>query len=152
MKIIVDADACPVKDIIEELALEYRLEVIMVSNINHLITSQYAKVVVVDGASEAADIAIINLTRRGDIVVTQDYGLASMALAKSSYAINPLGHQYTATNIEGLLYSRFVNQKARRAGIRIGGPRKRNQDDNRRFRKRLQELIQQLGDDLISHE
>lgn len=152
MKIIVDADACPVKEIIEELAQANQLEVIMVSNINHLIASQYAKIVVVDGASEAADIAIVNLTRRGDIVVTQDYGLASMVLVKGSYAIDPLGHQYTETNIEGLLLSRFINQKARRAGQRTGGPRKRNQGDDLRFRKRLQKIIKQAANDWKSRE
>jgi len=150
LKIIVDADACPVKDIIEELAQAYRLQVVMVSNINHLISSQYARVVVVDGASEAADIAIVNLTRRGDIVVTQDYGLASMVLAKGSYALDPLGHQYTEANIEGLLLRRYINQKARRAGERIGGPRKRNQVDNSRFRQCLQRVIRQQGEDGIS--
>jgi uncharacterized protein YaiI (UPF0178 family) len=150
LKIIVDADACPVKDIIEELAQEYRLELIMVSNINHVIASQYAKIVVVDGTSEAADIAIVNLTKRGDIVVTQDYGLASLALAKGSYALDPLGHQYTDTNIEGLLVRRFINQKARRAGERIGGPRKRNPNDNSRFQQRLREIIQQQGHDWVS--
>lgn len=145
MKIIVDADACPVKDIIEELALQYRLQVIMVSNINHLISSGYAEIVVVDGASEAADIAIVNLTRSGDIVVTQDYGLASMVLAKGSHALNPMGYQYTEANIEGLLLRRFLNQKARRARERIGGPRRRNQDDNKRFAKSLLGLISQYG-------
>lgn len=147
LKIIVDADACPVKDIIEEVAKEHRLEMIMVSNINHLITSQYAKVMVVDGTAEAADIAIVNLTRRGDVVVTQDYGLASMALAKGSYALDPLGHQYTETNIEGLLLSRYINQKARRAGERTGGPRKRNSDDDSRFHQLLREIIQLQGHD-----
>jgi uncharacterized protein len=141
LKIIVDADACPVKDIIEELARQYRLDVIMVSNINHLIASNYAKVIVVDGESQSADIAIINLTRRGDIVVTQDYGLASIALAKGGFSIDPMGKEYTPENIEGLLMRRFLNQKARRAGERINGPRKRHLSDNSVFRHKLQNII-----------
>jgi uncharacterized protein YaiI (UPF0178 family) len=147
MKILVDADACPVKDIIEELARKYDLELIMVSNINHIITSNYAKVVVVDGASQSADIAIVNLARLGDIVVTQDYGLASIALAKGAYSIHPLGKLYTEENIEGLLMERYVNQKARQARERINGPRKRKPADNSLFKDRLDKLIEECNND-----
>lgn len=141
MKILVDADACPVKEIIESIAARHGLEVIMVSNLNHCIQSQYAEVVVVDGASQAADIAIINMVHPGDIVVTQDYGLASMALAKGSYALDPMGKIYTAENIDRLLLSRFLNQKARRAGERTKGPRKRVRPDDNRFARSLEQLI-----------
>jgi uncharacterized protein YaiI (UPF0178 family) len=141
MKILVDADACPVKDIIEELARQYDIELIMVSNVNHIIESNYAKVITVDGASQSADIAIINRTRSGDIVVTQDYGLASMVLAKGSYAMDSQGKQFTDGNIESLLLRRYMNQKARQAGERINGPRKRNPADNRLFKEQLQKLI-----------
>lgn len=141
MKILVDADACPVKIIIEKVARENDLELILVSNINHVITSDYGEVVVVDSEAQAADMAIVNRTRSGDIVVTQDYGLASMALAKGGRAIHPLGQEFTANNIEGLLLQRFINQKARRAGVRIGGPRKRNAEDNSLFEARLQQIV-----------
>jgi len=143
MKIIVDADACPVKDIIEEIARQYKIELIMVSNVNHIIRSNYAKVLIVDGASQSADIAIINLARPGDIVVTQDYGLASMVLPKGSLSIDSQGKEYTNDNIDGLLMRRYVNQKIRQAGGRINGPRKRNPADNRLFEQRLRELILQ---------
>jgi hypothetical protein len=141
MKILVDADACPVKDIVEEIAKEYNLELILVSNINHLIESTYGKVVVVDGASQAADMAIINLTRAGDIVITQDYGLASIALAKGGLALHPLGKQFTEDNIDGLLMQRFINNKVRKAGGRIHGPHKRNAADNSLFKERLNAII-----------
>jgi uncharacterized protein len=96
LKIIIDADACPVKDIAEEIAREYLIELILVANINHQIRSDYGQVIIVDGADQSADITIINLSKPGDIVITQDYGLASLALAKGSYAIDPLGRKYTA--------------------------------------------------------
>jgi len=143
MKILVDADACPVKDIIETLAREYCLELILVSNINHEISSDYGEVVMVDSMAEAADMAIVNRTRPEDIVITQDYGLASMVLAKGGRAIHPMGKEFTANNIEGLLLQRFINQKARRAGKRIGGPRKRNALDNSLFETRLKQMIQE---------
>ncbi len=143
MKILVDADACPVKNIVEAVAGQYSLEVIMVSNLNHLIESQYASVVVVDGAPQSADIAIINLARPGDIVVTQDYGLASMVMAKGSSALAPGGKIYTDDNIDSLLLSRFLNQKARQAGERIKGPRKRAAQDDCKFARSLQQIIEQ---------
>jgi hypothetical protein len=141
MKILVDADACPVKDIIEKVAKKYHLELILVSNINHLIDSAYGEVVVVDGLSQAADMAIINRTVTGDIVITQDYGLASIALAKGGLALHPVGKQFTEDNIDGLLMQRYINDKVRRAGGRIHGPQKRNAADNSLFEERLSAII-----------
>lgn len=142
MKILVDADACPVKDLIEKLARQYELQVIMIANINHDISSDYSEVVIVDGASQAADMAIVNRTTSGDIIVTQDYGLASMVLGKRALAISPSGKIYDDNNIDGLLMQRFVNYKARKAGLRINGPGKRTTDDDQRFTKNLTRLIE----------
>lgn len=134
MRILVDADACPVKDIIEEVAKNYEMEVIMICNPNHVLQSSYSEIVVVDGNSQAADIAIINRTTKGDLVITQDYGLASLVLAKHALAIHPSGKVYDPENIEGLLMQRFVNQKARQAGLRTVNPKKRKASDNENFR------------------
>lgn len=142
MKIVVDADACPVKDLIEKTARKYLLEVIMVSNHHHVIRSEYSRVIVVDGASQSADIAIANLTLPGDIVVTQDYGLAAMVLGKHALPISPAGHIYDNQNIEGLLMQRFVNYKARRAGLKISGSRKRNRSDDQQFMLNLVKIIE----------
>lgn len=152
MKILVDADACPVKDIIEKVAKEYQLELILVSNINHLIESAYGEVMVVDGLSQAADMAIINRTLTGDIVITQDYGLASIALAKGGLALHPLGKQFTEDNIDGLLMQRYINNKVRKAGGRIHGPKKRNAEDNSLFEERLTAIIDNYADERKSLE
>jgi uncharacterized protein YaiI (UPF0178 family) len=134
MKILVDADACPVRNIIEDLAQQYNLEVIMVSNHHHELKSSYARVLTVDSYSQSVDIAIANLASTGDIVVTQDYGLASLVLEKGIGAIHPGGIIYTRENIEGLLIQRYINQKAREARIKTGRNRKRNIKDDIRFR------------------
>lgn len=141
MKIIVDADACPVKNIIEKVSRFYGLDVIMVSNYHHQIESDYAQVVVVDGSSQAADMVIANHTRPGDIVVTQDYGLAAMILAKQARAIHPLGNIYSQENIDGLLMQRYINQKARQANKRTAGPRKRTSRDDKYFEQQFVKLI-----------
>lgn len=142
MRIIVDADSCPVKEIIEEVAEDYMLPVVMVSNLNHNITSSYSEVIVVDGNSQAADLAIVNMTIADDIVVTQDYGLASMVLGKKALAISPHGRVYTLDNIDTLLMQRHINQKARKAGLKTPNPKKRSQLDNEKFRANLINLIE----------
>lgn len=141
MKIIVDADACPVKDIIEHIAREYRIETILVANLNHMIASDYARIIRVDGTAQAADIAIINLATPGDLLVTQDYGLAAIALAKGCSVIDHMGKEYTPENIDFLLMRRYLNQKARQAGQRISGPSKRQKNDNHRFSEEFRRVI-----------
>jgi len=143
LRIIVDADACPVKKIVEDVACSNNIELIMVSNYHHLIASEYATLIVVDAASQSADMVIANNTCPGDIVITQDYGLASMVLAKEGRAIHPSGNVYTVDNIDGLLMQRYVNQKARQSRQRISNPRKRKAEDNQRFKSSLENLIKE---------
>lgn len=143
MRIIVDADACPVKKIVEELASSHGIELVMVANYHHTITSTYATLIMVDAASQSADMTIANCSHQGDIVVTQDYGLASMVLAKKARAIHPSGKIYTLDNIDGLLMQRYVNQKARQARKRIINPKKRQTEDDQRFQHNLERLIQE---------
>lgn len=142
MKIIVDADACPVKDIIEHIAREYQIQTILVANLNHMITSDYARIISVDGASQSADIAIINLAAKGDLLVTQDYGLAAIMLAKGCHVLDHAGKEYTQDNIDFLLMRRYLNQKARQAGQRISGPAKRKRRDNQRFDEYFRKVIE----------
>jgi hypothetical protein len=141
LKVIVDADACPVKSIIEKVARIYGLDVILVSNYHHQIESNYARVVVVDGSSQAADMVIANHSDPGDIVVTQDYGLAALILARQAYAIHPMGNIYSQKNIDGLLMQRYINQKARQANKRTSGPRKRTGTDDKYFEQQFEKLI-----------
>lgn len=144
MKIIVDADACPVKEIIEQQARLKNIKVIMVSNYSHQINSQYAEVIVVDKESQAADITIANMTAAGDLIVTQDYGLASIVLGKGAVAMSPSGKQYNVENIDGLLMQRYLNAKARQAGNKHINPKKRTRVDNTSFENSLKALLDQL--------
>ncbi|NLJ72083.1 MAG: YaiI/YqxD family protein [Syntrophomonadaceae bacterium] len=141
MRIIVDADACPVKNIIDIEAKKRNIPVIMVSNINHNITSDYAEVIWVDETAEAADFAIINMLQPEDLVVTQDYGLASLVLGKKAQAISPLGMVYDLNNIDSLLMQRHINAKARKAGIKTSNPKKRKGIDDEKFKNNFNKLI-----------
>ncbi|HZJ57668.1 MAG TPA: YaiI/YqxD family protein [Clostridia bacterium] len=140
MKILVDADACPVKDIIIKIAKDLELEVIMFIDTSHILDDGYSKVVTVSQGRDAVDIALINQTQKGDIVVTQDYGVASMALGKQAYAINQNGLIYDSTNIDRLLMERYVSQKIRRAGGRTPNHKKRNNRDNLKFERTFTRL------------
>lgn len=134
MKILVDADACPVKDIIERIAAGNNLPVMMLIDTSHILTSDYSEIVLVSKAPDAVDFALINRTVKGDIVVTQDYGVAAMALGRGAYAIHPGGRVYTDNNIEVLLMERDIAKKCRRSGERISGhTKKRTSADDERF-------------------
>lgn len=142
MRILVDADACPVKKEIAEVAGEYAIPVTLVFSVSHHQQSTGAEIVQVDNTPEAADMAIINRLRRTDIVITQDYGLASLVLAKGARCICPRGMIYDDDNIDQLLLTRHISAKARQAGNRTKGPKAFSSSDRRQFTINLQQLIE----------
>lgn len=141
MRILVDADACPVKHIIIKIAKEYNLHVIMFIDTSHLINDNYSEVITLDKQKESVDIALINRAFREDIVVTQDYGLAAMVIGKGAIALNQNGMVYSSENIDRLLFERHLGQKIRRSGGRTSGPQKRSRDDDVKFEKELRKLV-----------
>lgn len=143
MKIFVDADACPVVDIVEDIATKYNIPVTLLCDTNHVLTSDYSEVIVVGAGADAVDYKLISICHRGDIVVTQDYGVAAMALGKGAFAIHQSGKWYTNENIDQMLMERHLNKKARRASSRnhIKGPRKRTEEDDQRFAESFEKLL-----------
>ena len=103
MKIYIDADACPVTRIAERVAKEHGIPVVLLCDTNHVLNSDYSEIRVIGAGADAVDIALINLCHRRDIVVTQDYGVAALALGKGAKAIHQSGRWYTDENIDGLL-------------------------------------------------
>jgi uncharacterized protein len=144
VKILVDADACPVKDIIIKSAKEFDVRVLMFIDTSHVLNDSYSEVTTVDKARDSVDIALINKTEKGDIVVTQDYGVASMALAKGAQAINQNGFIYTNDNIDRLLFERFLSQKVRRSGGRTAGHPKRTKENNEGFEKSFRKILMKI--------
>ena len=147
MKIFVDADACPVVEIVEDIASEYKLEVTLLCDTNHVLMSDYSEVIVVGAGADAVDYKLISICHRGDIVVTQDYGVAAMALGKGAFAIHQSGKWYTNENIDQMLMERHLNKKARRASSRnhIKGPRKRTEEDDQRFAESFEKLLRKAN-------
>ena len=143
MQIYVDADACPVVDIVEKTARKYQIPVTLLCDTNHILTSGYSEVIVVGAGADAVDYKLISLCHRGDIVVSQDYGVAAMALSKGAYAIHQSGKWYTDENIDQMLMERHLNKKARRASQKkhFKGPKKRTGEDDERFAQSFEQMV-----------
>lgn len=142
MKIYVDADGSPVVNIAVDIAKEYNLEIIIVKNFAHEIHEPYAEVVTVDISKDSADFYIVNKIEKGDIVVTQDYGLAGLSLAKKAIPINQNGFIFTGDNIDGMLNRRHLHQQLRKQNIRHGNVKKRKQEADLSFERSLRKLIE----------
>ena len=144
IKILVDADACPVTKIVEKIAKEYELPCVLLCDTNHVLSSNYSEVKIIGAGADAVDFALLNLCRRGDIVVTQDYGVAAMILGKGAYGIHQSGKWYTNENIDQMLMERHLARKARMGKGKkpLKGPSKRTEEDDKRFEESLRRLIE----------
>ncbi len=161
MQIFVDADACPVVGIVEAIAEKYNISATLLCDTNHVLYSDYSEVIVVGAGADAVDYKLISICHKGDIVVSQDYGVAAMALGKGAYAIHQSGKWYTDENIDRMLMERHLNKKARRSshknhmkgrtmsgGHRLcadrsgsGDQRKRTNEDDERFAQSFEKLM-----------
>ena len=143
MRIYVDADACPVTRIVEDIAEKYMVPCTLLCDVNHVLRSDYSEVKIVDQGRDSVDFALIALLKEGDLCVTQDYGVASLALTKKAYAIHQSGKRYTEENIDELLERRFLTQKARRSKskVHLKGPAKRTPEDDKRFADAFERLL-----------
>ncbi len=145
MRIYVDADACPVVRIVEQLAEQYNIPVTLLCDTNHVLGSDYSDVKVIGAGADAVDFALISMLDKDahDIVVTQDYGVAAMALGKNAFAIHQSGKWYTNANIDQMLMERHLSKKARRSNSKnhLKGPKKRTEEDDERFKESFEKLI-----------
>lgn len=141
MRILIDADGCPVVNETIKVAHKFNLESIIFCDTSHNFDEKNIKVIVVSKGIDAVDFAILNNIEKGDIVITQDYGLASLVLSRNSYAINQSGMVYTNENIDELLYSRYISKKMRNSGAKIKGPKKRDKSQDIIFKENLEKLI-----------
>lgn len=143
MTIYVDADACPVVHIVERLAAQYHIPCTLLCDTNHVLHSDYSQVIVVGAGTDAVDFKLITLIKPGDICVTQDYGVAAMALGKGCFCIHQSGKWYTDENIDQMLMERHLAKKARRGSSKhhLKGPARRTEADDLRFAEAFEKLI-----------
>jgi Uncharacterized protein conserved in bacteria len=143
--IYIDADACPVTRIAEETARRHGIPVTLLCDTNHVLSSDYSTIKIIGAGADAVDLALINLRQRGDIVITQDYGVAALALGKGARVIHQSGKVFTDDNIGGLLMDRHLSKKARRSGKHhLKGPAKRTEEDDRRFAESFERMLAEL--------
>lgn len=143
MKLLIDADACPVVDIALKAAKENGVdECILLCDTSHLIERDGVKTIVVSKGADSADFALVNLVEKGDIVVTQDYGLAAMCLAKKANVLNQNGLIFSDYNIGSLLEQRHLSKRIRMAGGRTKGPSKRTKEQDEAFVLSLNKIFE----------
>ena len=138
MKVLVDADACPVTDIAVSLCRQYSTPCFLLCDTAH----EFYREGAFDKGADSVDFALVNRVGAGDIVITQDYGLASMCMAKGARILHQDGWAYTNENMDALLFTRHESGKYRRAGGRTKGPKKREKAQDDAFRKALQQMLQ----------
>lgn len=143
MKIIIDADGCPVTKLTVEIAKKFDISVLVVCDTAHLTQIEGAQCLTVDKGADSADFMIVNKADCSDIIVTQDYGLAAMCLSKKAVAINQNGLIYSNENIDSLLMQRHINKKIRQGGGKTAHAKKRTQQQNDKFAATLTRLLEE---------
>lgn len=142
MRILIDADACPVTALAIKIAKEYNVEIHLFFDNAHQYNSDYAHVYILDKGRDSVDFFLLSKIKENDIVVTQDYGLASLALAKKSFVISHNGTLFSNDNIDIFLNRRYISAMARRRNDKVKGPKKRTLGLNNHFSENLRKLIE----------
>ena len=142
IRILIDADSCPVIDLTEKIAKRYEIKSFIFVDYDHQLESNYSEIIKMDTENQSVDMEIVNRSQSGDIVITQDYGLAALVLGSGVYVLNFYGKEYNENNIDNLLMRRHHNAKMRRAGRRHPSHSKRTKKDDDKYKNGLIELIE----------
>ena len=145
MTILIDADGCPVVDLTLRIAGKSGVPVVILCDTSHRIEREGAQTLVFDKGADSVDFALVNRVKPGDLVVTQDYGLASMCLARRARVLNQNGLEYTPENIDGLLFRRHENKKLLRAGKHPKGSPKRTKEQDAAYKNALEKILQTIS-------
>ena len=141
MTVYIDADGCPVVDIAVKIAKQAGVDCIIVCDTSHVFEKDGARTITVSRGADSVDFALVNMIQKGDIAVSQDYGLAAMILARGAIPVSQDGMIYSDENIGALLHQRHTAKKIRMSGGRLKGPAKRTPEQDIAFEKTLRELI-----------
>lgn len=141
MTILIDADGCPVVDLTVQLARQHSVPVIILCDTAHHIERDGAQTLMFDKGTDSVDFALVNRVTSGDLVITQDYGLASMCLARRARVLNQNGLEYTAQNIDALLLCRHENKKLLHSGKHPKGSAKRTKEQDEMFERALRGML-----------
>ncbi len=141
-KIIIDADACPVKEEVYRVAMRYGLKVTLVANSRMRVPAvDWLEQVVVSGGFDAADDWIAENAAENDIVIAGDIPLVSRCLKKGARVISPRGQVFTEDSIGEALATRNLLSHLREMGTMLGGPAPFEKRDRSRFLQSLDNVI-----------
>ena len=143
MRVLVDADGCPVTRIAVRVAAEYGVSCVVFCDMAHEFRElgSSVEVVTVSTGADSADFALVNRAERGDIVVTQDFGLAAMCMARGAVPLDQNGRIYSDDNIGLLLEQRNMAKRLRRGGARHKGPKPRRDFQDAAFARTWRSLL-----------
>ncbi len=144
MKVLIDADGCPVVDIAIALCRRFCVSCLLLCDTAHEFHREGSQTIVFDKGADSVDFALVNRVQAGDLVITQDYGLASMCLARKARVLHQDGWEYTLDNIDALLLQRHTARKLRDSSGRMKGPKKRTAEQNSRFQSAMEALLQTM--------
>lgn len=141
MQILIDADGCPVVDLTIKIAKQHKVVCKIICDTSHVFEKDGAETIMVSKGADSVDFAIVNMIKHGDVVITQDYGLAAMCLAKCAIVLNQDGMIYDDTNIDALLLQRHTAKKIRMSGGRLKGNSKRKPEQSLAFESKLKSVL-----------
>jgi len=141
MTVLIDGDGCPVVNITIRLCQKFQIPCLLLCDTAHTFHGNGAQVLIVDKGRDSVDFALANRVHDGDLVITQDYGLASMCLSRNARVLHQDGWEYTRHNIDALLLARHESRKYRNSGGCLKGPGKRSPSMNKAFEKTLEHLL-----------
>lgn len=145
-RLYIDADGCPVINQALNAASRRHVESFLICDTAHVFSRRGAQTITVDKGADSADFAIVSRLKAGDLVITQDYGLAAMCLTRGALVIDQNGMRYTEDNIDGLLAQRAEATRIRRGGGRLRGPAKRTAEQNEAFISAFHKMLQEAYD------
>lgn len=143
MRVIVDGDGCPDKDGIATLAKKYHKDMYVFIDYAHVLESDEYQVIACDVGHDSVDMAIVNFAQKGDLVITQDYGLAGLLLSRQVQVLHVSGQIINEKNIHTLLSTRYLHSQMRKAGQRTKGPSKRTVKNRELFLNQVEKLLKQ---------
>lgn len=144
MRILIDGDSCPQKEDILALGKQYNVKVLLFIDYAHFADeSLYDEVIYCDVGSDSTDMNIIARIHKNDLLVTQDYGLASLALSKEAIVLHVSGILIDGKNIDELLFIRYGSAKLRNAKQRVKGPKSRDNEIKKKFIDRLENILRE---------
>lgn len=146
MRFVIDGDGSPVKEEVIRLGKKFQLPVLIITSVDHYTMKEYpdfVQFIYVDKGADRADYQIVKEIKPGDLLITQDYGLASLVLPKKARVFHHSSKEYLAETIDQLLMQRYIGGQMRKAGKRTKGPKPFTASDRQLFYEIMTDIVEE---------